>query len=84
MSRKLQNIKNRVNRRKANQETAIDAYIDHLETAREALDRINAYIADNGEVGPEDVTWAHTGSMARIANELKEIQDRIDETGEYA
>lgn len=67
-----------------NQETALEAYIRNMAKAEEALDRINQYIEDRGEVSPDEVNWSHVGWMASIASELSQLQDQIDGTGEFA
>ena len=63
--------------------TAIESYINEMNRAKEAISRINQYLEDNGEVDPDKVNWADTGSMAHIASTLSEIKDFIDGTGEY-
>ena len=64
--------------------SAVEQYITEIQRCKEALDRINEYIEDNGEVGPDEINWGHTGSMQHIANELTQLQHMIDGTGEYA
>ena len=63
--------------------TAIESYINELNRAKKAIKRISQYLEDNGEVDPEKVHWADTGSMTDIASTLSKIKDFIDNTGEY-
>jgi len=65
-------------------ESALDAYIRNLAAAQAASERINEYLLDNGETSPENINWGHVGSMNHLANQLNELKDMIDGTGEYA
>lgn len=70
--------------RTENKEAALEAYMEALFTAQEAAERINEYLQENGETSPDSIHWGHVGSMQRIANELNQLKDMIDGTGEYS
>lgn len=60
--------------------SALDAYVKMIARAEKSLERLTQYMLDHGEVFPDDVTWAHVGTMAYIANELEDLKELIDET----
>ena len=66
------------------QMVVISKYANQIGRAQSALNRLAQYLDDHGEVGPDDVTYAHVGSMEHLANQLSELQDMIDGTGEFA
>ena len=57
---------------------ALKDYTCELTNAKTSLERLNQFINDNGEINPEQVTWANVGDMARIAAMLKDIQNIIE------
>lgn len=63
---------------------AVEKYLEIVETATAAAERIYQFLDDFGEIGPNDVDWGHVEEIAYIANKLKDVRDRIDGTGEYA
>ena len=63
---------------------AVGEYLNQLNRARVAINRINQYLDDNGEQTPEQINWGSVGSMEHLANELNHLKDMIDCTGEYA
>ena len=63
---------------------AVENYLTQLERAKQAIKRLDQYVDDFGEVGPNEVTYAHAGSMEHLANELEQLKDMVDGTGEYA
>jgi hypothetical protein len=67
-----------------NNKESLNCYINEMRLARIAINRINQYLDDNGEVSPEDVNWGHAGSMEYITTLLTEATDMINGTGEYA
>lgn len=65
-------------------QAALNSYINEMRLARIAINRINQYLDDNGEISPEDVKWDSAGTMGYIATLLTEVTDLINGTGEYA
>jgi hypothetical protein len=49
--------------------TALEAYIESMETIRDLLAKLNEYADDNGGIAPDAVTWANVGD-ANHAQEL--------------
>jgi hypothetical protein len=54
-------------------QAALDAYIARTAVATELLSRVQDYLADMGEVAPDDVTWGNVGDMGRIIDALTSI-----------
>ena len=65
-------------------DSAINAYIDRMNVARAALDRISEYLDNNGETAPDDINWGHVSSMNRLVSQVTEVADMIYGTGIYA
>lgn len=65
-------------------ERAIEEYLSELGRLQGAAERIIDFVNDHGEIGPEDVTWAHVGTVAAAAKKLEDIVDMILIRGEYA
>ena len=42
---------------------AVENYLTQLEKAKQAIERLSQYVDDFGEVSPDEVTYAHAGSM---------------------
>jgi len=59
-------------------DSALQRFVNHHTRAETALERINEYIADHGEVLPEDVGWTDVSEMAHLASLLEEIKRWID------
>lgn len=57
---------------------ALDAQIAKTHEAAELLERLTLYVQDHGEVAPDDVNWAHVGSMGHVVAQLREIVNFID------
>lgn len=57
---------------------AIARYLNHIENAKIALDRIQKFLDDNGEIAPDEVNWGHVGTMAAIASDLIHVESIID------
>ena len=57
-------------------QTALDAYIEVVDEATKLSDRIAMFLADYGEVAPDDV-WGHAGSMNHVYDLLKQVVDFI-------
>jgi len=66
------------------QAVVIGKYEKQIARAQASLDRLAQYLDDHGEIGPDDVTYAHVGSMEHLAYQLSELQDMVDGTGEFA
>ena len=58
-------------------QTALDAYIEVVDEATKLSDRIAMFLADYGEVAPDDVDWGHAGSMNHVYDLLKQVVDFI-------
>ena len=58
-------------------QTALEAYIEVVDEATKLSDRIAMFLADHGEVAPDDVNWSHAGSMNHVYDLLKQVVDFI-------
>ena len=61
----------------AHQNVRIEAYLVQLAAAAAIVADMTQYLDDHGEVAPDDITWAHVGSMRRLHNDLQDIQNYI-------
>lgn len=61
-----------------NNEEAIKKYLEKIAKAEKHLARIEQYLDDHGEVGPQDVNWAHVGTMTHLADELETLTKFIN------
>jgi hypothetical protein len=60
--------------------TAVNIYIEKLEECKWALNQLSLYVENFGEIGPEDVDYAHVGNMMHLADELNSLVNFIDNT----
>lgn len=60
-------------RAQAAQNAVIDRYTWHVENIRAMLSNLTEYIDDFGGVAPDDVNWTHVGSMAEMAEQLRQL-----------
>ena len=67
-----------------NHEIALDLYIFLTDHAQESIARIQEFLDDHGEIGPDDVDFGHVEFMRSIEKQLTDIRHKIDKTGEYA
>ena len=67
-----------------NHELALHLYVFLTDQAMESLSRIQEFLDDHGEIGPDDVTFGHVEFMRSIEKQLTEIRSKIDKIGEYA
>ena len=67
-----------------NNELALDLYMFLTDQAMESLARIQEFLDDHGEIGPDDVSIGHVEFMQSIEKQLTEIRSKIDKIGEYA
>ena len=52
---------------------SIQAFVIKVQDARVMVERLDQYLADHMEKGPDEITWANVGDAARLANALDEI-----------
>jgi len=62
---------------------AIDTYKEKTAEAEALASRILATVQSNKKANKR-IDWGHVGDMMQIANELKQISDRIHKEGELA
>ena len=55
-------------------DTALERYCELVNVAHGIACKLALYLEDNGEVSPDDVNWAHVGSMYHIVELLTELQ----------
>ena len=67
-----------------NHELALDLYVSLTDQAMESLARIQEFLDDHGEIGPDDVSFGHVDFMRSIEKQLTEIRSKIDIIGECA
>jgi hypothetical protein len=49
----------------------------------EHLEIIKKHIKANGNTPLNEIHWGHVGDLGRIAEQLRELTDMINRTGEY-
>lgn len=57
----------------ADKQTALDAYVARVESVRWQAQALLAAAEDHFGTSPDDVTWAHVGSLAHADEQLKEV-----------
>lgn len=50
---------------------AIDKYIEYTMAADELADEIALFLADHGEIEPDDVTWSSVSRMEQVVDDLR-------------
>ena len=51
----------------------IDRYTWHIENIRAMLSNLTEYADDFGGVSPDDINWAHVGTVAEMAEQLRNV-----------
>ena len=64
--------------------TALDAYVAKKTEIDTMLTRLKALSDDHFNVGPDEINWAHVGTLAHYAELLKRITDSAFKEGEHA
>lgn len=57
----------------ADRQTALDAYVARVESIRRQAQALLDASADHFGTTPDDVTWAHAGSLGHADERLKEV-----------
>lgn len=57
----------------ADRQTALDAYVARVESIRRQAQALLDAAADHFGTMPDDVTWAHVGSLGHADEQLKEV-----------
>jgi hypothetical protein len=73
-----------MSRRAHDNTKALDAFIAGKAEIDAMLARLQALSDDHFETNPEEVTWAHVGTLAHYAELLKRITDSAFREGEFA
>lgn len=60
------------------------AFKTHKTNILAQLATIQKYIKANANYDINSIHWGHVGDMAHVEDQLKDIVDRINGTGEYA
>ena len=63
---------------------ALAAFIAHKAEIDTILARLVALSADHFNQAPDDITWAHVGSLGGYLKGLREISDAAFNKGEHA
>ena len=71
-------------RRATDNAKALDAFIAAKTEIDAILARLAALSADHFECSPEDVNWAHVGTLEYYRARLREVTDMAFREGEHA
>lgn len=52
---------------------AVDRYTWHMENIRAMLSNLAEYADDFGGVAPDDIDWSHVGTVAEMAEQLRNV-----------
>ena len=74
-------VRNRINRSK---EQALAAFVANKAEIDAMLARLQGLSDDHFGYAPDDVTWAHVGTLDHYAELLKRITDMAFNEGEHA
>ena len=55
------------------QQQAIDRYTWHIENIRAMLSNLTEYVDDFGGISPNGVDWGHVGTVAEMAEQLRNV-----------
>jgi hypothetical protein len=75
------NTRNKIAKSK---EDALAAFVSRKEEIDQMLARLQALSNDHFGWTPDEITWAHVGSLAHYAELLKRITDSAFNEGEHA
>ena len=76
--------RNRTRQIAQSNDEALAAFIGKKLEIDAMLDRLRALSDDHFNVSPDDVDWAHVGTLGHYAELLKRITDCAFKEGEYA
>jgi hypothetical protein len=62
----------------------LDNFLSRKAEIDEALQRLQTLSDDHFEANPDNIHWGHVGTVAQIAEKLKEITDFAFNEGEFA
>ena len=71
-------------RRHPDNEKALDAFIARKAEIDSMLERMKALSDEHFGYSPDEINWAHVGTLAHYAELLKRITDAAFKEGEYA
>jgi hypothetical protein len=71
-------------RHRTDRRTALDAFTGRKAEIDLMLARLKGLSDEHFGYGPEEINWAHVGTVAHYAELLKRITDRAFKEGEYA
>lgn len=57
----------------ADRQTALDTYVARVESIRRQAQALLDAAGDHFGAAPDDVTWAHVGSLGHANEQLKEV-----------
>ena len=72
------------NRIASSKEQALAAFVSKKAEIDAMLARIQAHSADHFGYAPDEVTWAHVGTLEHYAELLKRVTDSAFKEGEHA
>ena len=64
--------------------TALAAFIAHKIEIDAILARLTALSAEHFNAAPDEVTWAHVGTLGGYLEQLRQVSDVAFQEGEYA
>ena len=71
-------------RRKTDNSKALDAFFAAKSEIDAILERLAALSADHFETHPDEINWAHVGTLNHYRDRLREISDSAFREGEHA
>ena len=74
----------RAEKARRNKEAALNAFIGKKAEIDEMLDRLQALSDEHFNAHPDEINWAHVGTLEHYASLLKRITDSAFGEGEYA
>lgn len=57
----------------ADKQKALEAYVARVESVRRQMQALLTAAEDHFGTQPDDITWAHVGSLAHADEQLKEV-----------
>ncbi|KGJ23606.1 hypothetical protein [Paracoccus sanguinis] len=70
--------------RKTDNTKALDAFIAAKADIDAMLERLATLSADHFETSPDEINWAHVGTLNHYRNRLREITEMAFSEGEHA
>jgi len=71
-------------RREANAQAAMAAYMEHHQASLALLARITATLTNHDDAPAEGLHWGHVGDAGSIRSALQAISDQLHQEGEHA